>query len=111
VLSEPPTLPGLYDRAEVLASNPHFPRLREAFETGTVSRPSSVTGKKYQAVTDAYIRAVHSVLTGMRSAPAAAAALEHELARITNFRTRPPQATQHRPEQKSGQHGEVEAPQ
>jgi len=91
VLSEPPTLPGLYDHPDVLAANPHFPQVREAFRTATVSRPSNVTGKKYQAVTDAYILAVHSVLTGRQRAPAAAAALERELVRLTNFRTRPPQ--------------------
>jgi trehalose/maltose transport system substrate-binding protein len=89
-LAEPPTMPGLYDRPEVLASNPHFPMIREAFLRGTVSRPSNVTGKKYQAVTDAYTRAVHSVLTGRQRAPAAAATLERELVLITGFRARPP---------------------
>lgn len=108
-LSEPPTLPGLYDRGEVLASNPHFARLREAFQTGTVSRPSNVTGKSYQAVTDAYIQAVHSVLTGTQSAPRAAADLEQELARITSFRTRPPQAARYLPARQPGSHHGVEA--
>jgi trehalose/maltose transport system substrate-binding protein len=110
MLSEPPTLPGLYDRPDVLASNPHFPQVREAFRTGTVSRPSKVTGKKYQAVTDAYIQSVHSVLTGRQSAPTAAAALEHELVRITNFRTRSPQAARQLPAGKSALHRGVEGP-
>ena len=44
-----------------------------------MSRPSKVTGQKYQEVTDAYIQAVHSVLTGETSAPEAAGALEQEL--------------------------------
>jgi trehalose/maltose transport system substrate-binding protein len=91
VLSEPPTLPGLYDRPEVLAPNPYFAQLSQAFRTGMVSRPSNVTGKKYQEVTDAYIQAVHSVLTGKRSAPDAAASLEKELVRITDFKKGPPQ--------------------
>jgi trehalose/maltose transport system substrate-binding protein len=92
VLSEPPTLPGLYDRPEVRAPNPHFAQLRQAFQTGIVARPSDVTGKQYQEVTDAYIRAVHSVLTGVTPGPAAAAALEKELVRLTGFRARPPRA-------------------
>jgi trehalose/maltose transport system substrate-binding protein len=55
-----------------------------------VSRPSAVSGKKYEDVTEAYFRAVHSVLTGEKSAPEAAAALESELVRITGFKTGSP---------------------
>jgi trehalose/maltose transport system substrate-binding protein len=55
-----------------------------------VSRPSNVTAKKYQDVSDAYIQAVHSVLTGKKSAPEATAALEDELVRITGFKKGPP---------------------
>jgi trehalose/maltose transport system substrate-binding protein len=65
--------------------------LSQAFQTGTVSRPSNVTGKKYQDVSDAYMQAVHSVLTREKSAPEAAAALENELVRITGFKKGPPQ--------------------
>jgi trehalose/maltose transport system substrate-binding protein len=98
VLSEPPTLPELYNLPEVLEPNPRFVLLIQAFRTGTVSRPSNVTGKKYQDVTDAYIQAVHSVLTGEKSAPEAAAALENELVRTTGFKKGPPQGNQHNPE-------------
>jgi trehalose/maltose transport system substrate-binding protein len=90
VLSQPPTLPELYDLPEVLEPNPRFDLFSQAFRTGMVSRPSDVTGKKYQDVTDAYIQAVHSVLTGEKSAPEAAAALENELVRATGFKTGPP---------------------
>jgi trehalose/maltose transport system substrate-binding protein len=86
VLSQPPTLPELYGLPEVLETNPRFALLSQAFRTGIVSRPSDVTGQKYQDVTDAYIQAVHSVLTGEKSAPEAAAALEKELVRITGFK-------------------------
>ena len=89
-LSAPPTLPELYDLPEVLEPNPRFALLSQAFRTGLVSRPSNVTGKKYQDVTDAYIQAVHSVLTAEKSAPEAAAALENELVRITGFKKGPP---------------------
>jgi len=91
VLSQPPTLPELYNLPEVLEPNPRFNLLSQAFQTGTVSRPSNVTGKKYEDVTNAYIQAVHSVLTGDKGAPEAAATLENELVRITGFRTGPPQ--------------------
>src|SRR6204780_5074211 len=47
-----------------------------------VSRPSAVAGAQYEAVSKAYTRALHSVLTRESTAPAAAAALENELARI-----------------------------
>ena len=90
VISEPPTLPELYNLPEVLEPNPHFNLLSQAFRSGIVSRPSNVTGKKYQDVTDAYISAVHSVLTGEKGAPEAAAALENELVRITGFKKGPP---------------------
>jgi trehalose/maltose transport system substrate-binding protein len=92
VLSQPPTLPELYNMHEVLGPNPRFELLSQAFRTGIVSRPSNVTGKKYQEVTDAYIQAVHSVLTGKKSAQESAAALEDELGRITGFKKGPPPA-------------------
>jgi trehalose/maltose transport system substrate-binding protein len=91
VLSEPPTRPELYNLPEVLEPNPRFSLLSQAFRTGTVSRPSAVTGKKYVDVTEAYIRAVHSVLTRENSASEAAAALENELVRITGFKKGPPE--------------------
>jgi trehalose/maltose transport system substrate-binding protein len=98
VLSVPPTLPELYDLPEVREPNPRFPLLSQAFRTGMVSRPSNVTGKNYQAVTDAYIQAVHSVLTSEESAPEAAATLENELVRITGFKKGPPPGDRHTPE-------------
>jgi trehalose/maltose transport system substrate-binding protein len=90
LLSQPPTLPELYTVPEVLASNPRLAVLGQAFRTGLVVRPSNVTSKEYQDVTDAYIQAVHSVLTHQKSAPQAAAALEKELVRTTGFKTGPP---------------------
>src|SRR6202035_1917285 len=56
VLSQPPTLPELYNLPEVLEPNPRFVLLRQAFQTSIVSRPSDVAGKKYEDVSDAYIR-------------------------------------------------------
>jgi len=94
VLSQPPTLPELYKLPEVRESNHRFDLLSQAFQTGIVSRPSNVTDKKYQEVTDAYIEAVHSVLTREKGAPEAAAALEDELVRVTSFKKGPPLGNQ-----------------
>src|SRR5215813_12952680 len=55
-----------------------------------VIRPSNVTGLAYQEVTQAYFQAVHSVLTGERSATMAVTALEKRLVAITGFKTGPP---------------------
>ncbi len=87
-LSVPPTRHQLYEQPQVLEPNPYFAPLGQAFSTGVVvSRPSDVAGKKYEDVTEAYIQAVHCVLTRKQSAPEAAAALEKELIRITGFKT------------------------
>jgi trehalose/maltose transport system substrate-binding protein len=55
-----------------------------------VIRPASETGAQYEQVARAYIDTVHSVLTGEKPAPEAAAALEKELVRITGFPIGPP---------------------
>jgi trehalose/maltose transport system substrate-binding protein len=81
----PPTMPDLYDDPEILKASPYTTRLKPVLLGGAVSRPSSVTGHKYAEVSRAYFRAVHSVLTRQRTAAAAAAALERELAWITGF--------------------------
>jgi trehalose/maltose transport system substrate-binding protein len=90
LLSEAPTRPELYELPEVLGPNPRFALLSQAFRTGIVSRPSNITGKKYGEVSNAYMQAVHSVLTGERTAPEAATSLEKELVRITGFKKGPP---------------------
>jgi trehalose/maltose transport system substrate-binding protein len=97
VLWEPPTLPELYDLPEILQPNPRFTLLSQAFRTGLVSRPSNVAGKNYQDLTDAYVQAVHSALTGERSSAEAATALESDLVRITGFKKGPPPRTSAHP--------------
>ena len=83
--SLPPTLPDLYDEPRVLAANPYYAPLKKVFLGGAISRPSAVTGLKYGAVSRAYFRAVHSVLTRQQKAAAAVAALERELVWITGL--------------------------
>lgn len=59
-----------------------------------VNRPSTETGPAYEQVTRAYISAVHSVLTGQKGAPEAAAELERHLIKITGFPTGPPKTAE-----------------
>jgi trehalose/maltose transport system substrate-binding protein len=56
-----------------------------------VSRPSVEAGARYRQVSAAYAAAVHTVLTGQKRAPEAAADLEKQLVQITGCRTGPPQ--------------------
>ena len=83
--SLPPTIPDLYDDPDLLRESPYYKPLKQVFLGGAVSRPSSVTGRKYAEVSRAYFRAVHSVLTRQEKAAPAAVALERELAWITGF--------------------------
>jgi trehalose/maltose transport system substrate-binding protein len=83
--SMPPTLPDLYDDPEVMKANAYYAPLKQVFLGGALSRPSSVSGRKYAEVSRAYMRAVHSVLTRQRRAAAAVAALDRELRWITGF--------------------------
>jgi trehalose/maltose transport system substrate-binding protein len=46
-----------------------------------------IVGNAYEPVSRAYFQAVHSVLTGERTAPEAARALEKQLVEITGFKT------------------------
>jgi trehalose/maltose transport system substrate-binding protein len=87
--SKEPKEQELHDLPEIL--NP-YPQLAAARRRPglVVTRPSIVSGVKYEEVSRAYIRALHSVLTGEETPSAAAAALEKELIQITNFRVRSP---------------------
>lgn len=95
VLSGPPTLPQPYEAIRGSEPNHYSDLTTQALRNGMISRPWNVTGKKYEDVSNAYMQAVHSVLTGEKSAREAAAALEQELIRITGFKTGPPPAGLH----------------
>jgi len=79
----------LYDLPGVLDQDPHSAKPRKPWD-GVIVRPSSIVGDKYEQVTRAYIKAVHSVLTGDRGASEAATALEKELIGITGLKKGPP---------------------
>ena len=83
-----PEMPEAYDLANLIA--PAGTGGVAQRPADLVARPSVVAGPKYEAVTTAFIRAVHSVLTGETSATTAASALENELVAITGFEKGPP---------------------
>jgi trehalose/maltose transport system substrate-binding protein len=86
---DPPVQPELYDLP--LELQPYaIPAGSGQQRGGVVARPSIVSGQAYEDVTKAYMLAVHSVLTGEKRAPEAAAALERRLIQITGFKTGPP---------------------
>lgn len=100
VVNQAPTIPQLYNDPEVLTANPHFPRVLGVFRKGAVYRPSTLTGKMYPDVSRAYFEAVHSVLSGKKSASKAAGDLEAELDRMlgttpSSANARPASASQH----------------
>ena len=73
-----PTIPKLYENAEVLAANPFFGELYETF-TSAVPRPSTATGAKYNQVSNEFWNAVHEVLSKKTSAADSVKALEEKL--------------------------------
>jgi trehalose/maltose transport system substrate-binding protein len=82
--------PELYDPTAILRANRISTGNGKQPVSSVVARPSTVAGEKYEEVSRAYIRAVHSVLLGQSRAPEAAASLEQELVRITGFKLGPP---------------------
>jgi trehalose/maltose transport system substrate-binding protein len=86
---KPAAEPQLYDMPQILQAYAPSHQLSPQ-SSRLVSRPSNVIGYAYKDVTQAYIQAVHSVLTGQRGAPQAAAELEKQLIQITGFRPGPP---------------------
>lgn len=83
--AELPTGTVFYRLPTILKAYSRSIRAGHAPGDGVVSRPSTVVGKNYEEVSRAYAAAVHSVLTGRKSAPEAAAELETELEHITGF--------------------------
>jgi trehalose/maltose transport system substrate-binding protein len=77
-----PTITSLYQDPEVLAAAPFFGELYDTF-VNAVARPSTVTGAKYNQVSDAFWNAVHRVLSGKASARDSLAQLESALKRMS----------------------------
>ncbi len=79
-----PTIPALYQDAEVLAASPLFADLLDVLKI-TVARPSAVSAPNYREVTQAFFQAVHRVLQGQVSAEEALEVLELELMALTRL--------------------------
>lgn len=79
-----PTIMELYDDPDVLEASPFFGSLYDVF-INAVARPSTATAPNYNAVSTAFFRAVHSVLTGNTDAATAFEELELDLQDITGF--------------------------
>jgi trehalose/maltose transport system substrate-binding protein len=79
----------LFEMPAILEPFPQFAQLSQ-HRGAVVARPSIVSGEKYEDVSRAYIRSVHSVLTGENIPSVAAAKLEGELIELTGFKKGPP---------------------
>jgi len=75
----------LYELPAILDPYPRVAKLNQNLG-GVVARPSIAAGQKYEDVSRAYIRELHSVLAGEKGPSVAAADLERELVEITGFR-------------------------
>jgi trehalose/maltose transport system substrate-binding protein len=84
-----PTLPALYEDADVCAAQPFMCELLDVF-TNAVARPSTVTAPKYNQVSTLFFQSVYSVLTGQRQASSAIAELELNLVDLLGFETGAP---------------------
>jgi trehalose/maltose transport system substrate-binding protein len=83
-----PEHPELYELPTILKI--HIPSEKPSDAAVPLARPSTVTGTKYEEVSQAYIEAVHEVLAGKAKAADAAANLEKTLVAITGFTTGQP---------------------
>jgi trehalose/maltose transport system substrate-binding protein len=90
-LNNLPTMPEVYQDAEVLEATPWIEALIPVFENAS-PRPSTVTAERYNDVSTAYFTAVHSILTGESDAATAVEDLELELQDILgdDFQVGPP---------------------
>jgi trehalose/maltose transport system substrate-binding protein len=77
-----PTIPALYQDADVLKAQPFFELLLTAFENA-VARPSAVTGERYNEVSTLFWNAVHATLSGKGDAAANLGKLEGDLRRLS----------------------------
>jgi trehalose/maltose transport system substrate-binding protein len=80
-----PTRPALYDDRDINAANPFMAGLRDVF-VGAVTRPSTVAGLKYPAVSQAFWDATHNVLSREQTGEEAVRRLEAKLTLVRRFK-------------------------
>lgn len=76
-----PTLRSLYTDQETVAANPFYKDFLPIMESA-VARPSTVTGRRYNQVSSAFVRTVHGALSGQETASATLVDLDKELERL-----------------------------
>lgn len=77
-----PTLRSLYADAELVAANPFYKDFLPIVESA-VARPSTITGRRYNQVSSAFVRAVHGALSGQGEATTTLVDLNKELDRLS----------------------------
>jgi trehalose/maltose transport system substrate-binding protein len=77
-----PTIGELYKDKEILAANPFMGELYSTF-ANAAARPATVTGARYNQVSNAFWNSVHEVLSGKAKADAALQQLEVNLGRTS----------------------------
>jgi trehalose/maltose transport system substrate-binding protein len=77
-----PTIGALYKDADVLKANPFMGELYGTF-TNAVSRPTTVTGARYNQVSNQFWNAAHEVLSGKSKPDEALGRLEESLTRLS----------------------------
>jgi len=87
-----PTIARLYKDPGVLQVLPFAAALRDTSEDAWVTRPSTIAGNKYSAVSKAYYEAVHDVLCLRTEPREALSQLEKTLVTLTGFRTGVPRS-------------------
>jgi len=76
-----PTLPALYRDADIVKANPFMGQLYDVFSRA-VARPTTVTGTRYNQVSNEFWNAVHEVLSGKAKPEEALARLNAMLNRL-----------------------------
>jgi trehalose/maltose transport system substrate-binding protein len=76
-----PTIPSLYTDKDIATANPFLASMGDVFK-GAVPRPSTVTGGKYNQVSNAFFNAVHAVLAKEKPAKDAITELAGKLEQI-----------------------------
>ncbi len=77
-----PTIASLYKDKDVLAAQPFFGSLYDTF-VNAVPRPSTVTGAKYNQVSNEFYNATYDILAGKSEAAAGVRSLEGKLRRLS----------------------------
>lgn len=77
-----PTLRSLYEDPELLAANPFYRDFLPILDSA-VARPSTVTSRRYNQLSSAFVRTVHGTLTGSSEVSPGLVDLDKELERLS----------------------------